>query len=83
MHADAALAVQYAIVAIVVLWSAWVVMKKQMPGTTRRLRIALALPLVREDRPPWLRRLGLRIAPPGANAATACGGCSDCGPPKR
>ena len=26
---------------------------------------------------------GFGSAPPGANAATACGGCSDCGPPKR
>ena len=47
---DASLALQYAIIAIAVVVSAWVVLKKQFPGPVRKARIALALPLLREGR---------------------------------
>jgi hypothetical protein len=78
---DAALAIQYVVIALAVLASAWVVMRKQFPAATRRLRIAIAVPMVREQRPAWLRRLALRIAPAGqAVDASACGGCDNCGP---
>ena len=40
---DASLALQYAIIAIAVVVSAWVVLKKQFPGPLRKARIALAL----------------------------------------
>ncbi|MBF9174329.1 hypothetical protein I4I65_20360, partial [Xanthomonas campestris pv. campestris] len=49
------LTLQYVIIALAVLVSAWVVMKKQFPGTLRRLRGALALALVREGRPAWMQ----------------------------
>ena len=77
---------QYAIVAAVVLVALWIFFKKQMPGTLRRLRLALAAPLVREGRPGWMRSLARHIAPPSrGSGASACGGCNDCGPegPKR
>ncbi|MFC3552238.1 DUF6587 family protein [Lysobacter cavernae] len=77
---DAGLLAQYAVIALAVLVSAGFVAKRQFPGLVRRLRIAIALPMVREGRPPWLRRLGLRIAPPSRVIDAACGGCNSCGP---
>ena len=76
---------QYAIVAAVVLVALWIFFKKQMPGTLRRLRLALAAPLVREGRPDWMLALARRIAPPASGAGSSCGGCDGCGPdgPKR
>ncbi len=73
------LALQYLIVAMAAAISAWVVLRKQFPRAERRLRIALAAPLVRDARPSWLRAFGRRIAPTPLNAATgACGGCDRC-----
>lgn len=77
------LLVQYLLIALAVLVSTWVVLKKQFPGTTRRLRTAVALPLLRFGRPGWMQSLGRRIAPPAARDAGGCGGCSSCGPGKR
>lgn len=75
-----ALWLQYAIVAAAVLLSAWVVAKKQFPRALRRLRIAVALPLLRDGRPGWQRALGRRIAPEARAAGSAnCGGCDNCG----
>lgn len=78
----AGMVLQYVVVALAVLLSAWVVLKKQAPDAARRLRIAVALPLMREGRPTWMRALGKRIAP-APIAANTCGGCDSCGPPKR
>ena len=81
---DAGLVLQYLVIALAVLVSAGVVMKKQFPGATRRLRIAMALPLLREGRPGWLRGIGKAVAPVGmaqgggASRSDACGGCSNC-----
>lgn len=76
------LLLQYAVIALAVLVSVAVVARKQFPNATRKLRIACALPLLREGRPPWLRWLGRRIAPPASvTDATACGGCDNCAPP--
>jgi hypothetical protein len=72
----ASLVLQYVVVALAVLVSAWVVAHKQFPQAMRRLRVALALPLVRDGRPAWLRVLGRRIAPATSSSASACGGCS-------
>jgi hypothetical protein len=83
MSPEFSLALQYVVVAIAVIVSAWVVFRKQAPNAARRLRIALALPLVREGRPAWLRALGRWIAPVSQGAADACGGCSGCGSAKR
>jgi len=72
---------QYVVVALAVLLSAWVVLKKQAPDATRRLRMALALPLMREGRAPWMRALGRRIAPV-TSARGTCGSCDGCEPPR-
>ncbi|MDR7192908.1 DUF6587 family protein [Luteimonas terrae] len=76
----AALLLQYVVVALAVLLSAWVVLKKLAPNATRRLRIALALTLLRAGRPTWVRALGRRVAPSPAATGT-CGSCDSCGPP--
>jgi len=74
-----ALWLQYAIIAVAVLLSAWVVAKKQFPRALRKLRIALALPLLREEKPAWQRKLGRWLAPEAGVAGDACGGCDGCG----
>lgn len=72
---------QYAIVGAIVIVALWIFAKKQLPGTLRRVRLALAAPLVREGRPAWMRALARRIAPPSkGGGASACGGCDNCGP---
>lgn len=81
---DASLALQYAIIAIAVVVSAWVVLKKQFPGPLRKARIALALPLLREGRAAWQHALGRWIAPAGSLvngriAGKDCSGCDGCG----
>ncbi len=74
----AGLLAQYIVIALAVLASVAVVMRKQFPNATRRMRIAVALPLLREGSPAWMKSLGRRIAPaPRANAAN-CGGCDSC-----
>ena len=85
MDASLSLTLQYAVIAIAVLVSAWVVFRKQAPNAARRLRIAIAVPLVREGRPGWMRALGKWIAPVSNGSADGCGGCSGCdeGSPKR
>lgn len=80
MSFSLSLTLQYVAIAFAVVVSAWVVLNKQFPGLARRLRMALALPLVREGRPAWLRRLGKRIAPVPTSGADACGGCNSCDP---
>ncbi|RNF86463.1 DUF6587 family protein [Montanilutibacter psychrotolerans] len=81
---DAGLLAQYAVIALAVLASVAFVFKRQFPGATRRLRIACALPLLREGRADWLRRLGRRIAPPSLlSGDDGCGGCNSCGPKSR
>ncbi|HEX7988920.1 MAG TPA: DUF6587 family protein [Stenotrophomonas sp.] len=77
---DKGLLLQYLIIALAVLVSAWVVLKKQFPGVLRKLRGLLALWLVKPQRSPRLQAWGRRLAPPAASAAGACGGCNSCGP---
>lgn len=74
----AGLALQYAVVAAVVALSAWMVLRRQFPAAARRLRVALAIPLVREGRPGWMRALGRRIAPPARAGGRGCGSCGGC-----
>ena len=76
---DASLLLQYLVVALAVLASVAVVMRKQFPNATRKLRIAVALPLLRDGRPAWLRALARKIAPPGQGGGKDCGGCNGCG----
>ncbi|WP_206860959.1 DUF6587 family protein [Lysobacter changpingensis] len=82
---DAGLLVQYAIIAVAVIASAWFVAKRQFPNAVRRLRVAVAVPMVRDGRASWLQKLGRRIAPAAMSNDGACGGCNSCGPsePKR
>ncbi|MEA5125032.1 DUF6587 family protein [Xanthomonas floridensis] len=77
---DLSLTLQYLVIAVAVLLSLWVVMKKQFPGILRRLRGSLALALLRAGRPAWMHGLGRRIAPPATQGGASCGGCDSCGP---
>lgn len=77
---SASLLLQYLVIALAVLLSAWVVLKKQFPGTARKLRGAIAVRLLRPGRAAWLQALGRRIAPAATSGAGACGGCDSCGP---
>jgi hypothetical protein len=77
---DASLLIQYVIIALAVLASAWVVAKKQFPGSVRKLRVAIALPLLREGTPTWLQTLGRWISPVRQSTNDGCGGCDNCGP---
>ena len=77
MHAG--LLVQYVVIALAVLLSAGFVVQKQFPDGVRRLRIVCAVPLVREGRAAWLRRLGRWMAPQ-PRGGDGCGGCSSCKP---
>jgi hypothetical protein len=77
MHAG--LLAQYVVIALAVLLSIVVVARKQFPQGVRRLRIACAVPLVREGRPPWLRGIGRWLAPaPRTLEGDGCGGCNGC-----
>ncbi|HEY1136084.1 MAG TPA: DUF6587 family protein [Xanthomonadaceae bacterium] len=78
MDASLSLALQYIVIAVAVLVSVWVVFRKQAPNAARRLRVAIALPLVREGRPGWMRAAGRKIAPASNTSADGCGGCSGC-----
>ena len=79
---SASLLLQYIAIALAVLASMIFVAKRQFPNAVRRLRIACALPLVREGRPACLRAIGRRIAPPASlTGAGACGGCDNCETP--
>lgn len=71
------LVAQHAVVAVVVMAAALFVLRDRAPAFTRTLRIAIAVPLVREARPAWVKRLGQAIAPTPP-AASACGRCNGC-----
>lgn len=77
---SAGLLLQYGAIALAVLVSAWVVMRKQFPRATRSLRIACALPLLRTGRPRWMHALGRIVAPAAGAAGETCDGCSGCEP---
>jgi len=70
---------QYGVIALAVLASVAYVARRQFPAAVRRMRILLAVPLVREGRAPWVQRLGRAIAPPGQGPGNGCGGCDGCG----
>ena len=74
----AGLLLQYMVVALAVLVSAGFVVRRQFPEGLRRLRLACAVPMVREGRAPWLRRLGRWVAPRPRAGEGACGGCNSC-----
>lgn len=74
---DGSLIAQHAVVAVVVMAAALFVLRDRAPAFTRKLRIAIAVPLVREARPAWVKRVGQAIAPM-PRAASACGRCNGC-----
>lgn len=75
------LLLQYAVVALAVMLSAAYVARSRFPAGVRRLRVSVALPLLRDGRARWLRTLGKVIAPlPRVGGNDACGGCNGCGP---
>lgn len=76
----AGLLLQYLVIALAVALSAGYVFKRQWPGTVRRLRIACAVPLLRDRRAAWVRKLGRWIVPPVQGSDGGCGGCGGCGP---
>ena len=76
---DTSLLLQYIAVALAAIVSAWVVAKKQFPTGLRKLRVAIALPLLRENRAAWLRMLGRKVAPESLRRDAACGGFDGCG----
>lgn len=73
------LILQYVLIAVAVLLAALYVWRTRFPRSWRAMRIALAIPMLREGRPRWLQRIGRRIAPASALASGECGGCSGCG----
>jgi len=75
---EAALLAQYVVVVAAVATSLAFLIRRQFPAGVRRLRIACAVPLVRERRAPWVRRIGQWMAPKTMPAANACGGCQAC-----
>ncbi len=75
---SAGLLLQYAVVALAAAASVLVVLHKRFPNTARRLRVALALPLLRAGRPGWMRAIGRWLAPAPASGKD-CGGCDSCG----
>jgi hypothetical protein len=77
---QAGMLVQYVVIALAVLLSAGFVVHKQFPDGVRRLRVACAVPLVREGRAAWLGRLGRWLAPEPRVGEGKCGGCNNCAP---
>lgn len=75
---DTALLAQYVLIGLAVVASLVVVMHKQFPRTTRRLRIALAVPLLRDGAPALLKSIGRWVAPAAAAGRKDCGGCDSC-----
>ena len=73
------LALQYAVIGLAVLLAALFVWRTRFPRSWRATRIAIAIPLLREGRPGWMKSLGRRIAPASALASGECGGCNGCG----
>ncbi len=69
---------QYVMVALAVLASVGVVMRKQFPVATRRLRMAIALRLLGQGAGPWRQALGRRIAPTPRSGAANCASCDSC-----
>lgn len=70
-------ALQYLIIALILIPSAFYALGVFAPQTKRRIQRSAALWLLQAQRPQRLRQLGLRILP--VEQAKGCGaGCSDC-----
>ena len=75
---DTGLLAQYLVIALVAIASVAMVARSQFPAATRKLRIAIALPLLRDGVPSWMKALGRRLAPAPRVGGTGCGGCDSC-----
>jgi len=73
------LLLQYVAIALAVVLSVAYVARSRFPASVRRLRVSMALPLLRDGRAPWLRPLGKMIAPLPSVGGNTCGGCNGCG----
>ena len=73
------LILQYVVIAVAVVLAALFVWRTRFPRSWRATRIAIAIPMLREGRPAWLKSWGRRIAPASALASGECGGCDGCG----
>lgn len=73
------LLIQYVLIGLAVLGSAVFVVRRQFPSGVRRIRIACAVPLVREGRADWVQRVGRWLAP-APRTAGGCDGCNGCDP---
>lgn len=70
-------ALQYLIIALILIPSAFYALGVFAPQTKRRIQRSAAQWLLKAQRPARLRQLGLRILP--VEQAKGCGaGCSDC-----
>ena len=77
---NTSLLLQDLVIGLAVLASVVHVASSRFPTGMRRLRVSIALPLLREGRGTWLSALGRRIAPlPSTMAGAGCGGCNNCG----
>ncbi len=75
------LAIQYVLIALAVLSSAFYVLQKQWPNALRVVRVRCAVALLRDGRAEWLRGIGRLVAPaPRLAGEGGCGGCHGCGP---
>ena len=70
--------VQGAIVALLVLWAAWIAFGKLAPRSRTRLVRALADRLEVPGRPQWALDLAARLRPPPDAASGCASGCSSC-----
>lgn len=76
--------VQNLVVGAIVFACAWSALRHLAPRLCARVQRRVALWLVRESHPAWMRRMALRVQP-AADAGGACGGgaCSGCEPAAR
>ncbi|HHW4679011.1 MAG TPA: DUF6587 family protein [Xylella sp.] len=71
------LLLQYVVIALAVLVSVFVVVRRHFPVTWSRVCRVLGLYLTRPRRPVWVQRLGHRLVPKMRRAG-ACDRCGDC-----
>lgn len=76
---DVPLWLQYVVIALAIVVSVVVVVRKQFPRFAVALRKRLALWLLRDTRPAALRALGKRMAPVVTAGVAGCDGCDSCG----
>ncbi len=70
---------QLALIALVIAWSAAVVLRRLMPRALWQAQARLSYALERPGRPAWLRWIGRTVRPALRVSAAACGaGCGRC-----